>query len=236
MRNRSNYNYERFMVKPYIHLYKKFQSLLPVGSVAPNFALVDTDGREVSLSDFRGKSNVVLVFGCMTCAPAVGQLVSNEHNLSKLAAKYQQGVEFLSVYTREAHPGEKISKHASFHEKLLCAVRFRQEDGVQLRVLVDDVQGTVHRKYGLLPNMVYIINKEGRIVYRASWTDSRDVESALDNLLLWEQLGESPMDSIALVEKYHFIHDRDLDIRKRVYGRAGEKAVEDLRREIQLPI
>ena len=33
-----------------------------VGDMAPDFTLVDTAGQKVKLSDFRGKSNVVLAF------------------------------------------------------------------------------------------------------------------------------------------------------------------------------
>jgi thioredoxin-dependent peroxiredoxin len=35
---------------------------LAVGSVAPDFSLPDQSGRAVSLRDFKGKNNVVLVF------------------------------------------------------------------------------------------------------------------------------------------------------------------------------
>lgn len=35
---------------------------LKVGDAAPNFTLSDTTGQKVTLSDFRGKSNVVLAF------------------------------------------------------------------------------------------------------------------------------------------------------------------------------
>ena len=35
---------------------------LKVGDVAPDFTLTDTTGAKVKLSDFRGKSNVVLAF------------------------------------------------------------------------------------------------------------------------------------------------------------------------------
>lgn len=35
---------------------------LKVGDIAPDFTLSDTNGKKVTLSDFRGKSNVVLAF------------------------------------------------------------------------------------------------------------------------------------------------------------------------------
>jgi peroxiredoxin Q/BCP len=36
--------------------------ILPVGTVAPDFTLLDQDGKSVSLSSFHGNNNVVLVF------------------------------------------------------------------------------------------------------------------------------------------------------------------------------
>jgi cytochrome oxidase Cu insertion factor (SCO1/SenC/PrrC family) len=38
------------------------QTQLKVGDRAPDFALTDTEGQTVRLSDFRGKKNVVLAF------------------------------------------------------------------------------------------------------------------------------------------------------------------------------
>ena len=43
-----------------------FWSVAPIGEPAPDFTLPDLDGRNVSLSHFRGKSHVILEFGSIT--------------------------------------------------------------------------------------------------------------------------------------------------------------------------
>jgi hypothetical protein len=48
-------------------------------------------------------------------------------------------------------------------------------------MLVDDLDGTVHRAYGSLPNMTYIV-RAGTIIYRADWTDVRTVAMVLDQM------------------------------------------------------
>ena len=49
--------------------YLKMKRLLPIGSLAPNFALADNSGSEVTLREFRGKSSVLLVFYVMDATP-----------------------------------------------------------------------------------------------------------------------------------------------------------------------
>ena len=49
-------------------------------------------------------------------------------------------------------------------------------------MLVDDVEGTVHHAYGMLPNMTYIVARRGMIHYRASWTDPDTLEMVLDHM------------------------------------------------------
>lgn len=231
-----SYNYSHFSIKPYNRWYKEFLKHLPLGSVAPDFSCLDTKGKRVKLSDFR-KSFVVLEFGCMTCAPAVTQASTYPNSLSKMMPEFAgRDVEFLMVYTRETHPGENIRRHKKFEEKMEHAKLFKELDKVQLRILVDSLGGKIHRKYGMLPNMVYIVSKEGRIVYKASWTDANEIKSVLENLLLWEKEGFTPLDSVAVVEKYHFIYDRNVEEHKRVYERSGPSAVKELKEEVNLPI
>jgi hypothetical protein len=86
------------------------------------------------------------------------------------------------IYTREAHPGERIGHHTSFAQKLEHARLFRKRWSVQRDILVDQLDGPVHRRYGELPNMTYIANPAGRIVYRADWTDAHSIEWVLEYL------------------------------------------------------
>ncbi len=43
-----------------------FDSVVQVGTQAPDFTLTDLDGQKVSLSDYRGRKHVVLEFGNIT--------------------------------------------------------------------------------------------------------------------------------------------------------------------------
>jgi hypothetical protein len=84
------------------------------------------------------------------------------------------------VYTREAHPGEHVGHHDSFETKLAHARLLRDEVGIRRSILVDDLDGTAHHAYGLLPNMTWVVGRGGRILYRADWTSAANVEAFLD--------------------------------------------------------
>ena len=128
------------------------------------------------------------------------------------------------VYTRETHPGENIRSHVKLDEKLEHARLFKQIENVKLRLLVDSLDGRIHRMYGMLPNMVYIISKEGRIIYKASWTDSRRLTASSATCSAGRRKGFTPLDSVAVVEKYHFIMDRNKEEqRESTRGRARER-------------
>ncbi len=67
-------------------------------------------------------------------------------------------------------------------QKLDHARLFQARWSVRRAILVDELDGPVHRAYGMLPNMTYIVNSAGRIVYRADWTDAHTVEWVLEYL------------------------------------------------------
>ncbi|MDE3025981.1 MAG: hypothetical protein KGI93_10475 [Acidobacteriota bacterium] len=83
------------------------------------------------------------------------------------------------MYTREAHPGEHLSAHEDFEAKLAAARRLRDELGIARPILVDDHAGGVHRAYGLMPNMSWVLGRGGTILYKAMWTSAERIAGFL---------------------------------------------------------
>lgn len=103
--------------------------------------------------------------------------------MDSLAVEFApRGFTSVFIYTREAHPGESLPHHSSFEQKLAGARRFRDEQHVQRRILVDALGGACHRAYGSLPNMTWILLRGGTIAYKAMWTEAADVRDGMENI------------------------------------------------------
>ncbi len=145
----------------------------------------------------------------------------------------RRGFEFFLVYTREAHPGEKVSAHGSFEEKIQNACRMRDEEKLTVPILVDSLDGAVHQTYGAsdLSNStcprLHVIDKDGRVIFKATWTDAQELRLTIENLLEREaRVAEDYRIKEGTIEKIQFPL-RDLPERKRVLGRAGEGSIAD---------
>ena len=92
--------------------------------------------------------------------------------MEDMAAQYaHRSVRSVLLYTREAHPGEHYRHHSSMEDKRRHARAFQAEFSVRRQILLDELEGTAHRAYGMLPNMTWIIGTSGVIHYKAAWTD-----------------------------------------------------------------
>jgi len=103
--------------------------------------------------------------------------------MDELADRFGPDLHSVFVYTREAHPGERHGHHETFEDKLASARLLIERFGVRRPVLVDDLAGSTHRAYGLLPNMTYVLRRGGRVHYRSSWTDTLTIEPAIAGLV-----------------------------------------------------
>ncbi len=149
--------------------------------------------------------------------------------LERLRQEYEtQGFDFRIVYVREAHPGENFPHHTSVEQKVRHAVALRDLEGVGIRILVDSLDGATHEAYGMRPNMIYLIDREGTVVYKSNWTDSAELKDLCESLLRYEGMRARSMPIVrkAFSERVHWI-DMDPTVRERVYKRSGEKAIKD---------
>jgi hypothetical protein len=100
--------------------------------------------------------------------------------MNAIAQKYaSQGVGSIFLYTHEAHPGEHMPHLTSMEQKFRHATQLRDQLGVSRPILVDALDGACHRAYGSMPNMTWIFNRSGMILYKSDWTDAHSVENAI---------------------------------------------------------
>jgi len=184
----SSYNYEHFSRQTLAELGQVSFSGPGPGERAPDFKASTLDGETVRLKDFEGKKNVLLLFGSATC-PMTASAIGGINDL------YQRvrgdDIEFLLIYVREAHPGEVIPAHRSMREKTEAARLLRDEEDIHIPILVDDLRGSIHRKYSQLPNPAFLVDKSGRIAFLSLWSKPETLSAAIDELL---ELGEGRRD------------------------------------------
>ena len=105
--------------------------------------------------------------------------------MDQLARDFAEQAHFLFVYVREAHPDmfPTHPEHRSIEQKFQQARDMQQKFNTPRPILIDDLDGGVHRVYGGLPNMSWIIDHTGRIAYKAAWTVEDDIRAALEDVL-----------------------------------------------------
>ncbi len=130
-------------------------------SMAQDFALEDTSGKTVKLSDYRGKV-VLITFWATWCGPCKKEMPE----LQKfLAAHKDDGVEVLAINT------DQFSARSS-------VVPFLEKSDLNLRVLYEDPKQLTDYNYGSIPAL-YVIDREGRVAHARTGYDA-DLKDKLD--------------------------------------------------------
>lgn len=124
---------------------------ITIGSVAPDFELSDQHGNKVSLSSFKGKKNVVLLFIPFAfTGTCTGELCAMRDDLSSFQ---NENVELLAV-----------SCDSMFTQRV-----FAEQEGYKFSVLADFwPHGAVAQAYGIFDEArgcalrgTFVIDKEG---------------------------------------------------------------------------
>jgi tetratricopeptide (TPR) repeat protein len=174
-------------------LVKEVKSAGPaLHELAPAFELKNAvSGVPVRLSDFRGKSPVVLVFGSYSCP----NFRTAAHSLTDLQHRYGSQAPFLLIYIREAHTGDTwqstrnarekvdIAPAANLSEKQQHATLCSRQLHLNFPALVDGMDGIVERAYNAWPSRAFVIDRNGRVTYSSALTEldfhPEEMESAL---------------------------------------------------------
>lgn len=182
------YNYARFDTT--VYGIGPFERAPRVGECAPDFEVETLAGERVKLSDFRGR-RVVLETGSLTC-PMFG---GNIEGMNAIAQQFgEEDTVCLVLYTREAHPGAKTPAHGSMAAKRDAAARVGAMLADNRLLLVDTVDGDVHRQWGEFPNSVWIIDRAGVVRFRSDWNRPGMVA---------QLLASEPIESHALALREH---------------------------------
>jgi alkyl hydroperoxide reductase subunit AhpC len=195
-----------------------------VGFPAPDFEATTLDGTVIRLGDFRGNRHVVIMTGAVT-SPMCAFEVPEFNRLHE--AFDSKGISFFLLYTRESHPAENYPSHRSWEQKLAHARDLQRLENVRFPIVVDSLDGKIHRSYGTWPNALFLIHKDGRLIFRSNMASDRELRQFLDDLVAAEQAAASGRVLHLQYSERVIPHEADQATHRRVYERAGPKAFED---------
>ncbi len=157
-------------------------TMLPLGTKAPYFHLLNVDGRMVSLDEFKSAPALLVIFMCNHC-PYVKHVAAG---VAQLARDYQpKGVAVVGINSNNpvSHPGD--SPEQMVHE--------HQQRGYTFPYLFDDTQEVAKAYKAACTPDFYLFDADRKLVYRGQMDDSRpdsgipvtgrDLRAALDAVL-----------------------------------------------------
>jgi peroxiredoxin len=157
-------------------------TMLPLGTTAPDFKLPDTDGKTVSLADFKDKPALLVLFICNHC-PYVKHIRAG---LAQLARDYQpRGAAIVGINSNDA---------ANYPEDGPAQMRAEVKSaGYLFPYLYDETQAVAKGYRAACTPDTYLFDKNHKLVYRGQFDDSRpgngvpvtgnDLRAALDAAL-----------------------------------------------------
>jgi hypothetical protein len=195
----------------------------PPGLPMPEFDLPTTVGDRLRKGDFVGRRPLLLTFASITCP----MVASNGPALKRLHKEFGDRVAFVTLYVREAHPGERYPQPEAFEQKLEYARAYKKRDWIPWPVAVDSVEGDLHWALDPKPDAAYLIDADGNVAFRSvSSSDERVLREGLEAIASQQPLavGERQPRVVPLLKGVGMAYE--------VLDLAGQEAKEDFRREL----
>ncbi len=170
-------------------------TMLPLGTKAPDFSLVNVDGRTLSLLDFSGAPALVVMFICNHC-PFVKHLAND---LAAFGAEYmQQDVAVVAINSNDV-----ANYPADSPEQMVAEA---EERGYQFPYLYDETQEVAKAYRAACTPDFYVFDESQKLVYRGQFDSSRpdsgipiagaDLRAAVDAVLAGKKPSEKQSPSI----------------------------------------
>jgi peroxiredoxin len=169
--------------------------MLPLGTKAPDFSLVNVDGRTVSLADFDGKPALLVIFMCNHC-PFVKHLASAIAKFADESMKKNVAVVGISSNDVSNYPADSPEQ----------MVREAEEQGYAFPYLYDETQEVAKAYRAACTPDFFLFDGDRRLVYRGQFDSSRpdngipvtgsDLRAAVDAVLAGKKPSEKQMPSI----------------------------------------
>lgn len=121
--------------------------------------------------------------------------------MEQVRQKYEdRDVAVVSLYVREPHPHETGFKHyeqpTTIEKKMEYARELVDLKNLNIPVAVDGIDQAQHIALGNLPNMAYVVDKEGIVQYVNNWLLADDIDATLARLVTEDEPGDPVEPSI----------------------------------------
>jgi len=137
-------------------------TMIPLGTVAPDFRLPDTTGKLVSLGDLKDAPAAVVMFICNHC-PFVQHI---RNGLAQFGRDYQErGLAIVAINSNDV-----ASYPADSPAKMVEEVR---RAGYVFPYLYDEAQAVARAYKAACTPDFFLFDRERRLVYRGQFDDSR---------------------------------------------------------------
>ena len=174
---------------------KTASTMLPLGTTAPDFALINVNGQTVSRSDFQDAKGLLVIFMCNHC-PFVIHLADQ---LAQFARDYHDaGLAIVAISSNDVSNHPQDSPEQMVHEA--------EQRGYIFPYLYDEEQEVAKAYHAACTPDFFLFDGNHQLVYRGQFDSSRpdsgipvsgeDLRQAVDAMLAGQPVSEDQKPSL----------------------------------------